>query len=48
MMVENLEQEVGVRMVWELTDDLTCNTTRQDYYFNQTVSQGLTKTTKEK
>ena len=44
MMVENLEQEVGVRMVWELTDDLTCNTTRQDYYNNQTVSQGLTKT----
>ena len=30
VMVENLEQEVGVRMVWELTDDLTCNTTRQD------------------
>ena len=47
-MVENLEQELGVRMVWSLYDDLNCNTTQQDYYFNQTVSQGLTKTTKEK
>ena len=48
VMVENLEQEVGIRMVWELTDDLTCNTTRQDYYNNQTVSQGLTKTKETK
>ena len=47
MMVENLEQEVGVRMVWELTDDLTCNTTRQDYYFNKNPSDVTRKTTKE-
>lgn len=47
-MVENLEHEIGVRMTWELTDNLTDNTTRQDYYFNQTVSQGLTKTKETK
>ena len=48
MMVENLEQEVGVRMVWELTDDLTCNTTRQDYYFNKNCSETLQKTKETK
>ncbi len=48
MMVENLEQEVGVRMVWELTDDLTCNTTRQDYYNNQNCSETLQKTKETK
>ena len=48
VMVENLEQEVGVRMVWELTDDLTCNTTRQDYYNNQNCSETLQKTKETK
>ena len=48
MMVENLEQEVGIRMVWELTDDLTCNTTRQDYYFNKNCSETLQKTKETK
>ena len=47
MLVERLTEEIGVRMTWELTDDLEQNTTRLDYIDNQTVSQGLTKTTKE-
>ena len=47
MLVERLTEEIGVRMTWELTDDLEQNTTQEDYLYNQTVSQGLTKTTKE-
>ena len=47
MLVERLTEEIGVRMTWELTDDLEQNTTELDYIDNQTVSQGLTKTTKE-
>ena len=45
--VERLTEEIFVRMTWELRDDLTENTTQLDYIDNQTVSQGLTKTTKE-
>jgi hypothetical protein len=47
MLVERLTEEIFVRMTWELRDDLTENTTQLDYIDNQTVSQGLTKTTKE-
>jgi hypothetical protein len=47
MLVERLTEEIGVRMTWELTDDLEQNTTQLDCIYNQTVSQGLTKTTKE-
>ena len=47
MLVERLTEEIFVRMTWELKDDLTENTTRLDYIDNQTVSHGLTKTTKE-
>ena len=47
MLVERLTEEIFVRMTWELKDDLTDNTTELDYIDNQTVSQGLTKTTKE-
>ena len=47
MLVESLTEEIFVRMTWELRDDLTENTTQLDCIYNQTVSQGLTKTTKE-
>ena len=47
MLVESLTEEIFVRMTWELKDDLTDNTTELDYIDNQTVSHGLTKTTKE-
>jgi len=47
MLVERLTEEIFVRMTWELRDDLTENTTQLDCIYNQTVSQGLTKTTKE-
>jgi len=48
MLVESLTEEIGVRMTWEFIDNHTQNTTRLDYIDNQTVSHGLTKTTKEK
>jgi len=47
MLVERLTEEIFVRMTWELKDDLEQNTTQLDCIYNQTVSQGLTKTTKE-
>jgi hypothetical protein len=48
MMVENLEQEIGVRMVWDIYDDLTDSTTIQDYYFNKTGTQSVPQTKETK
>ena len=48
LMVENLTNEVHYRMHWEILDDLSCNTTRQDYYFNKNCSETLQKTKETK
>ena len=47
MLVERLTEEIGVRMTWELTDDLEQNTTQEDYIDNQNPSDVTRKTTKE-
>ena len=46
MLVERLTEEIGVRMTWELKDDLEQNTTQLDCIYNQNPSDVTRKTTK--